>query len=139
MKSLDWSFPGLLCVRKGSAVKPPLFLTAHQQNRLLKKEDTKLNTTLRTVSVRRLHRLSVQFKPESRGRLFVHKVAPPTQALITHDTLLLDSTHQPLLAVADPSATETHWKAPGTGPMHCSLCMLLSHDAPLPHSYIHRP
>lgn len=77
--------------------------------------------------------------PENRERLFFHKMAPPNQAWITHDTLLLDFTHQPLLAVGELPATETHWKAPGTGPMHCSLCMLLSHKAPLAHSYIHRP
>lgn len=88
---------------------------------------------------RRFHRLSVQFTPENRERLFFHKMAPPILAWITPDTLLLDFTHQPQLAFGDLSATETHWKAPGTGPMHCSLCMLLSHNAPLAHSYIHRP
>lgn len=45
--------------------------------------------------------------------------------------------HHQLLAVVDlliDAATETHWNhqglAPWPGPMHCSLCMLLSKNAP---------
>lgn len=72
--------------------------------------------------------------PTERGRLFVHKMAPLTQAWTLKPSPSPSFpprlAHHQLLAVVDlliDAATETHWKSPGTGPTTWTYALFFMH------------